>query len=95
MDLIEACLRNRVEKVKLLLQCETPQINLNKLLINASVRGYLEVVKLLVENGASIQFKNYRAINWANNNGHLEVESYLKKQLLLKKINGLNRRMHS
>ena len=50
---------------------------LNEELLWASENGYLEVVKLLIENGADVSAKDNYALRWASRYGHLEVAKLL------------------
>ena len=48
-------------------------------LTSAAIKGYLDIVKVLVENGANITIKaeGYTALQWAEFAGHKDVEKYL------------------
>jgi ankyrin repeat protein len=48
--------------------------------------GHLDVVKLLLENGAKID----DAVRWSKLWRHTELVDYLTKQMLLEKLNGLS-----
>jgi ankyrin repeat protein len=52
----------------------------NKRLFDASYNGYLDIVKLLIENGADINAKNeydYNSLMLASKNGFIDVVSLL------------------
>jgi len=44
----------------------------------ATRKGYLKVVKYLVENGANIHARNDWTLRWAAINGHLKIVKYIK-----------------
>ena len=48
-------------------------------LVLASENGYLEIVKLLLKNGANVHAENDYALIWASRNGHFEVVKLLLK----------------
>ena len=50
-------------------------------LIQAAINGNLKVVKYLHQNGADIRARYDYALRWSAKNGHLEVTSYIKKQM--------------
>jgi ankyrin repeat protein len=85
----EACRFGNVKQVKFYIS-EGADVNSNcgYSLRIACFYGYLNIVKLLVKNGARI---SSLAIELANTEGHLNVVNYLNKQLLIKKINELIR----
>jgi ankyrin repeat protein len=56
------------------------QKNVINLLLNASIKGSLELVKYALEQGANIHFNNDEALRWASEKGHLEVVKYLVEQ---------------
>jgi ankyrin repeat protein len=51
--------------------------NPNKLLLNSSINGRLDLVILALDLGADIQARNNQAVRLASHNGHLEVVKYL------------------
>ena len=46
---------------------------LNEELLWASENGHLEIVKLLIENGADVSAKDNEAFRMASENGYLEI----------------------
>jgi ankyrin repeat protein len=56
------------------------QNQLNDLLIESAKNGYLEKVKLLIEQGADIHAGNDYALRLSADNGHLKVVKYLMTQ---------------
>ena len=50
---------------------------LNEELLWASMEGHLEVVRLLIENGADVSVKDDVALRLASRYGHLEVAKLL------------------
>lgn len=52
-------------------------INKDDALINSASRGYLDIVKLLIMNGADIHSKNESSLLLSAKNGHLDVVSFL------------------
>jgi len=57
--------------------------NNDQALWTASMFGHLEIVKLLVAHGAKIYDE---VIRIAKDNGHLEIEEYLTKRTMIKKL---------
>ena len=57
------------------------QAELNDALHWASRNGHVEVVKLLLANGASISAYNNGALRYASYNGHAEVVKVLNESL--------------
>jgi len=55
--------------------------DINEALRWASSNGHLEVVKLLLEHGASVHAKDNLALQWAIDRGHLEVAELLNKYI--------------
>jgi ankyrin repeat protein len=51
--------------------------NPNKLLINSSSDGRLDLVILALDSGANIQAQNNEPVRYSSENGHLEVVKYL------------------
>lgn len=49
----------------------------NSPLREAAKRGYLDIVKCLIKNGANVNLNNSEALMWASNAGHIEVVKYL------------------
>ena len=49
----------------------------NQLFLTASKKGHLEIVKLLIQNGADIHAENDYALRWASQEGHIEVVTFL------------------
>lgn len=58
-------------------------MNKEKVLNWASENGYIEIVKLLLNEGADVHADNDTALRWASENGHSEVvkvlEGHIKK----------------
>jgi ankyrin repeat protein len=44
----------------------------------AAEKGYLDIVKYFIQNGANPHFRDDYAIEWSGLNGHIEVVNYLK-----------------
>jgi ankyrin repeat protein len=86
-DLIE---KGTIEEVKKWLKKETIYFYRNKAFVSACYYGRLEVVKLLLENGADIHHREDEAFKWAQWNKNLELVDYLNNRLLLNKINQLS-----
>ena len=59
--------------MKIMLNNDISINNINEQFINASLYGYLDVVKLLIELGANINIWNNRAIITASYAGHLDM----------------------
>ena len=52
----------------------------NKIYIEKMIKGYLEIFKYLVSQGADVRAKDDWCIRWACKFGHLEVVKYLVSQ---------------
>ena len=63
--------------MKIMLNNDGSIENINNQFIKSLRRGYLEVVKLLIENGANVQAQYNEAIIWASKCGYLEVVKLL------------------
>ena len=63
--------------MKIMLDNDISINNINEQFINASLYGYLDVVKLLIELGANINIWNNRAIITASYAGHLDIVKLL------------------
>jgi ankyrin repeat protein len=66
-----------LEEVKSHLIITTNQFEINQAFGTACEYGYLEVVKLLLENGAQIHSYSDYALHWACSEGHVEVVKLL------------------
>lgn len=76
---LESCkMNNNFEITKYLIEKGFP-IN-NKAIIMASSSGYLNIVKLLIENGADVHVENNMAVRKASFCGKLDVVKYLVEQ---------------
>ena len=54
------------------------QKELDEALRWASLKGYIEIVRLLLEKGADVHANNNSALRWAIYNGHIAVVNLLK-----------------
>jgi ankyrin repeat protein len=87
-QLIEASSRGDVYVVKLLLENELADVHAHsdRSLRLASMNGHLEVVKLLIANGADVHVNEDETLRWASKNGHTEVVKYLQQVIRKEKI---------
>lgn len=67
---------NRLDVVKLLINYGS-NINDGSFLIVPSMKGYFEIVKILIENGANIHYNNDTALKIASLYGHLKIVKLL------------------
>jgi len=74
-EFLNFCENGDLEKVKECLESKKININLNndEPLILASENGHLEIVKLLLKNGAKMNSRDYKALFSACDNCHYDV----------------------
>ena len=75
------CIRNKhIEAVKYLINVGISNIFKNRGVGTAAKRGYLTIVKMLVENGADVHYLNDKAITLASLRHYNDIVSYLNEQ---------------
>ena len=55
-------------------------VNLNELLVIVSIRGYLDIVRFLVSEGADIKYNSNSSVKYAYSKGHTDIVDYLVSQ---------------
>jgi hypothetical protein len=87
MNLIEACISNNVEEVKLLLSEGVTSDEKTHAIKVVCYNGNLEIVKLLIADETDIVTFVYDALKWAVQMKNGKVIDYLNNRILLEKLN--------
>ena len=51
--------------------------NINRALVNSSKKGYLEIIKILLNKGANVHYERNNALIWASLRGYLDIVKLL------------------